>query len=170
MYMTSTRAADEASSSMLAPRDAKAALKRGLRKRCPACGKGRILAGYLESNDVCPACGEELHHHRADDFPQYLTIFVVAHILVAALLLVDDLWPDLPVGFHYALWPTLVVVLCLWLLPVFKSMLIAYQWALRMHGFETAHRAPAPASQGDPDPTKRETGTRDFVSAVRSAA
>lgn len=136
---------------VLPKRSAKLAVKRGLRKRCPACGEGRILDGYLKSHRACPACGEELHHHRADDFPQYITIFVVAHILVAALLVVDDIWPDLPMAFHYAVWPLLVVVLCLWLLPVFKSMLIAYQWALRMHGFETAHRAPVPADEVEAD-------------------
>ncbi len=143
-------------------RDAKLALKRGLRNRCPACGEGRLRGGYLKVNDACPACGEELHHHRADDFPQYVTIFVVGHVLVAALLLVDDLWPDLPVGYHYAIWPALTLILCLWLLPVIKSMLIAYQWALRMHGFETAHRAPPTASE--------EARDEDKTTTVRTAA
>lgn len=143
-------AAEGGARAAMPKRDAKLAVKRGLRNRCPACGEGRLLSGYLKVNDACPACGEELHHHRADDFPQYVTIFVVGHILVAALLLVDDLWPDLPVGFHYAVWPLLVVVLSLWLLPMIKSSLIAYQWALRMHGFETAHRGPAPpAAEAD---------------------
>ena len=120
-------------------------LKRGLRGRCPACGEGRLLHGYTKVNDQCPSCGEEMHHHRADDFPQYVTIFVVGHVLVAALLLVDELWPDLPVAFHFVVWPSLVIILSLWLLPVFKGALIAYQWALRMHGFETAHAAPGGA-------------------------
>ena len=128
-----------------APRDVFVALRRGLRGRCPACGTGRLLHGYSKVNDRCPSCGEELYHHRADDFPQYLTIFAVGHVLVAALLVVDELWPDLPIGLHYALWPSLVVVLSLWLLPICKGGLIAYQWALRMHGFETAHAAPQPA-------------------------
>ena len=127
----------------LPKRDTALALKRGVRNRCPACGEGKILGGYLTVNETCPACHEELHHHRADDFPQYVTIFVVGHVLVAALLMVDDLWPNIPVGYHFAVWPLLVVILCLWLLPIFKAMLIAYQWALRMHGFETAHRVPS---------------------------
>ena len=151
---------DHSARTLLPKRDAKAALMRGFRNRCPACGEGRILGGYLKSNESCPACGEEFHHHRADDFPQYITIFVVAHVLVAALLLVDDLWPNLPTAFHYAVWPSLVVVLSLWLLPIFKSMLIAYQWALRMHGFETAHRVPTMVEQGE----------RDDDQTVRSAA
>ena len=121
------------------PRKTVAAIKRGLRGRCPACGEGRILHAYLKVNDACPVCREELHHHRADDFPPYLTIFVVGHILGAAMFAVDETWPDLPMTFHFLLWPTLCVVLSLWLLPIFKGALIAYQWALRMHGFETAH-------------------------------
>ena len=122
-------------------------LKRGLRGRCPACGDGRLLRGYSKVNEVCSSCGEELHHHRADDFPQYLTIFVVGHVLVGALLITDDLWPDLPMAFHYIVWPSLVILLSLWLLPVFKGALIAYQWALRMHGFETAHGAVVHATE-----------------------
>ncbi len=128
------------------PRDTWMALKRGLRGRCPACGRGRILHSYLKVNEACPACGEEMHHHRADDFPPYVTIFVVGHILGAAMFAVDDAWPNLSVGYHFLIWPTLCVILSLWLLPIFKGGLVAYQWALRMHGFETAHRqAVAPA-------------------------
>lgn len=115
-------------------------LKRAMRGRCPACGEGRLLHSYSKVFDRCTGCGEEFHHHQADDFPAYITIFVVGHVLVAALLLVDDIWPDLPLTVHFLIWPALVVVLCLWLLPIFKGMLVAYQWALRMHGFETAHR------------------------------
>ena len=72
-------------------------------------------------------------------------------MLVAALLAVDDLWPDIPVVYHFLLWPSLVILLCLWLLPLAKGGLIAYQWALRMHGFETAADEAAsdrPASDG----------------------
>jgi uncharacterized protein (DUF983 family) len=35
------------------------------------------------------------------------------------------------------LWPTLTLALVFLLLPKFKGALVAYQWALRMHGFET---------------------------------
>ena len=138
-----------------APRATWPAIKRGLRGRCPACGQGRILHDYLKVNDACPACGEEFHHHRADDFPPYITIFVVAHILGAAMFAVDDRWPDLPTAFHFITWPALCILMSLWLLPIFKGGLIAYQWALRMHGFETAHRTSelsAPAKAKTPVP------------------
>ncbi|MEJ2035830.1 MAG: DUF983 domain-containing protein [Maritimibacter sp.] len=45
---------------------------RGWRRRCPSCGTGPIMKGYLTVRDTCTVCGEELHHHRADDGPAYL--------------------------------------------------------------------------------------------------
>ena len=123
-----------------APRAAWPAVKRGARGRCPACGEGRLLHHYIKVVDACPSCGEEMHHHRADDFPAYVTILIVGHVLVGAMFAVDEAWPDLPLGLHFAIWPALVVLMSLWLLPIVKGALVAYQWALRMHGFETAHQ------------------------------
>ena len=43
------------------------AARRGFAKKCPACGKGELFEGFLKVRPVCESCGEELHHHRADD-------------------------------------------------------------------------------------------------------
>jgi uncharacterized protein (DUF983 family) len=125
-----------------AKRDIRLAVRRGFMGRCPACGKGGIFGRYLKVNAACPQCGEELHHHRADDAPPYATIFVVGHIVGSLMLLVETFWPDAPIWLHALIWPTLVVMLSLWFLPRVKGALIAYQWALRMHGFETAQSPP----------------------------
>ncbi len=126
-------------------RDPWPAILEGLRGRCPACGKGRMFRAYLKVADACPSCGQELHHHRADDAPPYFTILVVGHVVGALILLVEELWPESPIWLHALVWPTLVLVLSLWLLPLFKGALVAYQWALRMHGFEAEGRAAASA-------------------------
>ncbi len=110
------------------------AMLRGALMRCPHCGKGHLYRAYLKVADTCPACGEELHHHRADDAPPYVTIFVVGHLVIASLLAVDIAY-DWPVWLHMVVWLPLTVILCLTLLPVFKGALIGLQWALRMHGF-----------------------------------
>ena len=39
-------------------RDIKTAMLRGLRQKCPACGKGPLYGKYLKVTDVCPVCGE----------------------------------------------------------------------------------------------------------------
>lgn len=111
-------------------------IKKGLRGRCPACGEGSMFRAYLKVNEACPRCGEELHHHRADDAPPYMTIFVVGHIVGTFMLLTETTWPDAPIWLHAMVWPTLTLILSLWLLPIMKGGLIAHQWALRMHGFE----------------------------------
>ena len=153
------------------PRDTWKAIKRGLRGRCPACGRGRILHSYIRVDEACRACGEELHHHRADDFPPYITIFVVGYILGAAMLVIDDAWPNLPVIIHLVIWPTLCLLLSLWLLPVLKGGLVAYQWALRMHGFETAHQpASKQTSQTAPDRTSQAIAANVDPVIRRSAA
>lgn len=113
------------------------AIKRGAMGRCPHCGLGRMFASYLKVNPHCPACNEALHHQRADDAPPYLTILVVGHVIGALMLWVETYNDALPIWIHMLVWPTLALVGCLWLLPVFKGGLIAYQWALRMHGFDT---------------------------------
>ena len=116
------------------PRAVWPALARGARGRCPACGKGRIFGRYLKVNDACPACGEALHHQRADDAPPYAVILVVGHLIVGAALALEIAFQP-PTWVHLALWLPLTVVLALALLPVAKGALIALQWALRMHGF-----------------------------------
>ena len=114
------------------------AMKRGLRLRCPHCGEGQMFRAYLKVNDECPACGEELHHHRADDAPPYLTITIVGHIVIALLMVVDAKYPAMNMAIHMVVWSVLAIVLSVWMLPHIKGALIAYQWALKMHGFETA--------------------------------
>lgn len=116
------------------PRAVWPALARGAGGRCPACGKGRIFGRYLKVNDACPACGEALHHQRADDAPPYAVILVVGHVIVGAALALEVAFQP-PTWVHLALWLPLTVVLALTLLPVAKGALIALQWALRMHGF-----------------------------------
>ncbi len=125
-------------SAVVAKRDVWQSIRRGFMGRCPACGEGKIFGRYLKVNAACPHCGEELHHHRADDAPPYMTIFVVGHVIGTMMLLVEEFWPDAPIWLHAMVWPTLTLMLSLWLLPRMKGALIAYQWALRMHGFENA--------------------------------
>jgi uncharacterized protein (DUF983 family) len=121
-----------------ASRGAWLSLRRGLMGRCPNCGIGKIFKSYLKVNDRCPHCGEELFHHRADDAPPYFTILIVGHVVGAAMLTVEEIASDLPIWLHAIVWPSLTLVLSLVLLPMIKGALIDYQWALRMHGFETA--------------------------------
>lgn len=110
------------------------ALGRGFLCRCPACGKGRLFPRFLKVADRCAACGEDLHHQRADDAPPYFTMFIVGHIVIPAMLVVEKLYhPALEL--HLALWVPLTLVLTFALMPRVKGAVVGLQWALKMHGF-----------------------------------
>lgn len=88
--------------------------------RCPACGQGKLFAGYLTVTPACAACGVPLGLVRAEDVPPYFTIVVVGHIVVPAMLLVEQAWhPELWV--HAALWLPLTLGLALGLLRPIKG-------------------------------------------------
>lgn len=111
------------------------ALLRGWHRRCPNCGGGPMMNGYLKVRNNCASCGEELHHHRADDMPAWATILIVGHVLVAGLLTVENSFAP-PLWVHWAVWPAATLGLTMWLLPRIKGMVVALQWAKRLHGFD----------------------------------
>ena len=49
-----------------------------------------MFRAFLKVADHCPACGEALHHHRADDAPAYFVILIVGHIVVPLVLVGRD--------------------------------------------------------------------------------
>lgn len=118
----------------LADRPIKPAVLRGLRLKCPSCGTGPLMRSYLKTRDQCSVCGQELHHHRADDGPAYLTILLSGHILAPLIMFVYSTFrPDplvMAIGFCIGF-----TTLALYVLPRFKGMFVGIQWAKRMHGF-----------------------------------
>jgi uncharacterized protein (DUF983 family) len=111
-----------------------AALARGWRRRCPNCGEGALFQGYLTVRNSCAVCGQDLHHHRADDGPAYLTILIVGHLMAPLLLFSFVTWRPEPATM-IAIFGVGVVALSLFLLPRLKGAMVAFQWAKRMHGF-----------------------------------
>lgn len=115
-------------------RPMKQAMWRGFRRRCPNCGEGNMFSGYLKVADSCPVCSEELHHHRADDGPAYLTILVVGHLMAPLIhIAFTQFRPDplvLATTFTVG-----CVGLSLYLLPRLKGLVVGIQWSRQMHGF-----------------------------------
>jgi uncharacterized protein (DUF983 family) len=110
------------------------AMWRGFREKCPACGEGKLFRKYLKVVDRCDKCGEEMHHHRADDAPPYFTIFIVGHVIVGGILVLEQAFAP-PTWVHLAIWLPLTLIMSLLFLPRVKGALVGLQWALRMHGF-----------------------------------
>ena len=114
---------------------------------CPA-RAGRALPGLRPRSAIrplpqgqrrLPACGAELHHHRADDLPPYLVILIVAHLVGWGILTAETRF-EVPLWLHLAVWPALTVMLSLLLLQPVKGAVVGLQYGLSMHGFSAARR------------------------------
>lgn len=111
-------------------RDRSAAMWRGWCRRCPRCGEPTLFPAFLKMAPACTGCGEDLEPFRADDAPAYFTIFIIGHIIVPLVLMVERGWsPSLWV--HALLWIPASVLLSLALLPRIKGATIGLLWALR---------------------------------------
>lgn len=110
------------------------AILRGWRRKCPRCGRGNLLKSYLKVEDTCAVCQQELHHHKADDGPAYLTILVVGHLMAPVLHISYVAWRPEPLVLFTVL-AVGCVALSLYLLPRLKGSIVGYQWARRMNGF-----------------------------------
>lgn len=110
------------------------AMARGFRGRCPHCGEGKLFGSFLKTAHACSRCGEEFHHHRADDLPAYLVVFIVGHLVVGAFMGVEAM-VSLTSWQHLAIWVPLTVLFALALLNPVKGSVVGLQWALYMHGF-----------------------------------
>lgn len=112
------------------PASAFTAILRGFGRHCPRCGAGALFGRYLKPVSRCAACGESFGEIRADDFPPYLTILVVGHVIVPFILLAEHF------GFstvqQVALWVPMTVLLALLLLPRFKGAVIGLMWSLSL--------------------------------------
>jgi uncharacterized protein (DUF983 family) len=115
-------------------------LLRGLLGRCPACGQGRLFHAFVKVADHCEACGEPFHHHRADDFPAYVVIVIVGHIIVPLAMFVEIAYSP-PYWLHAAIWLPLVLALGIGMLQPVKGLIVALQWQMGMHGFAAAKLA-----------------------------
>lgn len=93
-----------------------------------------MFARYLTPVHACASCGQRWDVHQADDFPAYLVILLLGHILVPLMIEVNSAF-SIPLGWQAAIWPALALVLCLLLIQPAKAAVIAFQWTRRMHGF-----------------------------------
>ena len=134
MYDGEAKAVEEPETNEENTRELKPALRRGWRRRCPHCGAGPMLKGYLTVRDTCPVCGEDFTHARADDGPTYLTVLIVGHLMAPAMIWAFTTFRPDPLVLA-SVFSVGCVALSLYLLPRLKGVVVAFQWARRMHGF-----------------------------------
>jgi uncharacterized protein (DUF983 family) len=109
-------------------------IQRGMLNTCPACGSGRLFGRFLRTVENCAACGERLDHHRADDFPPYIVVTIMGHLVLGGFMATEMLLP-MSNWAHLAIWVPITIVGSLLLMQPVKGGVVGLQWALRMHGF-----------------------------------
>jgi uncharacterized protein (DUF983 family) len=100
---------------------------RGLRGRCPACGKGRLFQGFLALRPRCENCGLDFSFADAGDGPAVFVILIGGAIVVFAALMTEVVYQP-PYWVHAALWLPLILIVTLLPLRLIKGLLIALQY------------------------------------------
>ena len=106
-------------------------VQRGLARRCPNCGEGRLLRGYLTIRSPCEVCGNDNTIYPSDDFPPYLTILVVGHVVLPLLVWMDSTYEP-PLWLMAAVWLPVTTAMCLVLLPFMKGATVGLCWATNL--------------------------------------
>ena len=104
------------------------AVGRGFLGRCPACGKGAVLAGYIKPAPRCLACGENLAPYQTADFAPYLVTFAIGLIFTPLIVVMALRDPQRPWILYAVMAAALISALML--LPRAKGAAIGILWAL----------------------------------------
>lgn len=103
-------------------------MRRGFLGRCPRCGQGRILSGYISPVADCATCGERLQPYQTADFAPYLVVFSNGLIFTPIIVLLSMSPYGTP--WRVALLIAAALANALTLLPRAKGAAIALLWAL----------------------------------------
>lgn len=123
-------------------------IRRGIRRRCPACGERDLFRGWLEPRPSCPRCGLRLERGESDFFLGGFTInFIVVELVLAAFLAAAVIltWPAVP--WDWLLWigAPLMVLAPIAFFPFSRTIWLALDLAMRPprpEDFEGAERSP----------------------------
>ncbi|MAH04264.1 MAG: hypothetical protein CL561_01760 [Alphaproteobacteria bacterium] len=108
----------------------KTILSRGIKRRCPKCGQGKVLKGYLTQEKSCTNCDEDLENIRADDGPAWMTILLTGHLL-APFIHYAIMHDSFPLQYELPIILAIATVTALALLPFCKGIFIAIIWFTR---------------------------------------
>ena len=102
-------------------------LRAGITGRCPRCGTGRLLSGFLRLAEGCDRCGLDYRFADAGDGPAVFVILIIGFIIVGLALWLE-VSTGAPLWLHAVLWVPLTLALSLAALRLIKGQLIALQY------------------------------------------
>lgn len=102
-------------------------IERGLRGLCPACGEGRLFAGFLTFARSCEACGQNYKSEDVGDGASVFVIFIVG-IFIVPLVLVFQFATNAPPWLMVIIWGPIVILACLWCLRLLRGIMFNLQF------------------------------------------
>lgn len=126
-------------------------LVRGLKRKCPNCGKGALYSRYITVQATCTVCGHDNAQYRADDAGPYFTILVVGHLVIGPMLFSPFIWKA-PIEWVLGTTLPTIAILTLVLLPIIKGGVIGAQWAIKADKDTQTARGVEPVGAADVAP------------------
>lgn len=108
----------------------KQAFKRGMRRKCPRCGEGKVLKRYLKVYDNCESCGLDLTPYDAADGPAYFTMSIAVCFLLP-LAVIHEWVYNPPEWLLLLIWLPIILGSSLILLPIIKGIFIGVTWSVQ---------------------------------------
>ena len=105
---------------------------RGLRGRCPHCGEGKLVQGFLSLKPRCERCGLDFNFADAGDGPAVFVILVGGALVVFAALMTEVVYQP-PYWVHAVLWLPVTLMLTVGLLRLAKGLLVVLQYRHQAH-------------------------------------
>lgn len=102
-------------------------IKRGFFNRCPQCGNGHLLRGFITANSNCSHCTLDFAPLRADDGPAWATILITGHLAMPfAFWLLE--YESLSTNVIIAILIAIVIAMSAVILPRAKGVFMAIIW------------------------------------------
>ena len=99
----------------------------GIRCRCPRCGQGPLLKGYLTLAEKCTACGLDYSFADTADGPAFFVMSIVGTLGMAGFM-VFQFTVEPPFWVHLVLTFPIIIAACMWMLRPVKGWMAAAQY------------------------------------------
>ncbi|RKQ69312.1 uncharacterized protein (DUF983 family) [Litorimonas taeanensis] len=113
------------------PHNIWAAIRRGIRLKCPRCGQEKLFRSYLKPVSTCPNCQKDWENVRADLAPAWAAMTFSAHFIIPLyhFFIFDG---PLPNWAATLLMIIIATSICLVTLPSFKGLFMTIVWWHKM--------------------------------------
>ncbi len=101
--------------------------KSGLLVRCPRCGEGPLLRGFIKMRESCPKCGLDYSFADPADGPAFFVMTGVG-FLIMGLFAWAEVALSPPIWVHFVITLPAFVIGCLLTLRPVKAWLVAEQY------------------------------------------